>query len=209
MKSTKPAKSASSKSVKVSKAKVVSKPRKASAKKAAVRKTAAKAPKAAVKTQKTQKQTTSGPFEALFSFKGLMQPLPNTQPTEMTMTTGNKQFDQLTQDLNAMGRESIEAFIKSGTVFAKGFEELLRASASIAQETAEKQAAYTQEIMSSKSLNDYASVQSKIAKLQMEEYVQNASKLSEMSAKLLNDTAAPLNEQASKAVKKASQSMAA
>ncbi|MCB9982779.1 MAG: phasin family protein [Rhodospirillales bacterium] len=125
------------------------------------------------------------------------------------MTKQPFQFDQLAQDAANQSRESMEAFVKSGTIFAKGFEEIIKTAATLTQGAAEKQAEYTKQLMGSKTLNEYAEAQNKIAQSSFDQFMAGATKLSEMSVKVLNEASEPLNEQMTKTMAKANKQMAA
>ena len=115
----------------------------------------------------------------------------------------NFQFDQIAQDTMSFSRESMEAFVQSSTMFAKGMEDMMRTAASLAQGAMEKQAEQTREIMGSKSINEFTEKQTKIVQSNFDEYMQNTAKLSEMGVKVLNECTQPINEQMTKAMKKA------
>lgn len=125
------------------------------------------------------------------------------------MTQSTKQFEKLAQDAGDMGRNSVEAFIKSGTIFAKGFEDLFRESVSFAQSSAEKQSELMKKAMSAKTLNEWTDIQNKVAQQSFNEFMAGATKISEMSVKLLNEASEPINEQVAKTMKKASKAAAA
>lgn len=128
---------------------------------------------------------------------------------EIKMTANKAQMDKLAKEAQDLSRDNIEAFVKSGSIWAKGYEDIVRETISFAQKTAEKQSAYMKEAMSCKTINEFADVQNKIAKANFEEFVAGATKISEMGAKVLSESAQPLNDQASKAIKKANEAMAA
>ena len=123
---------------------------------------------------------------------------------ESMMTKSKQQFEKLTQDANDFGREGIDAFVKSGTIFAKGFEDIFRTSMALAQSSAEKQSQFIKDVMSSKTLNEFTEVQNKIAQANFDDFMASATKLSEMSVKLMTAASEPLNEQATKTMQKAS-----
>lgn len=120
------------------------------------------------------------------------------------MTQNKAQMDRLTQDAANMGREGMEAFIRFGTIFAKGCEDIMRTSMSLAQNAAEKQTQLMKEAMSSKTLNEWTEAQNKIAQTNFDDFMAGTTKISEMSAKLLTECTEPLNEQMSRAMTKAS-----
>lgn len=181
-------------------------PAKAAKKTAPKRAPAKKAATTAVKntTKTTQKNTGQG-FADMFAM-----PVPDFKEMEKIMTTNQPyQFDKLAQEAANQSRESMEAFVKSGTIFAKGFEELMKTAASLSQTAAEKQAEYAKQLMGSKTLNEYAEAQNKIAQANFDQFMAGATKLSEMGAKVLSEASEPINTQVTKAVQKANKSMAA
>ena len=125
------------------------------------------------------------------------------------MTKAPFQFDQLAQEAADAGRENFEAFVKSGTIFAKGFEDFIKTASNLSQGAAEKQAEYAKQLMASKTLNEFAETQNKIAQANFDQFMAGATKLSEISVKLLSDGAEPINSQLNKTIQKANKAMAA
>ena len=119
------------------------------------------------------------------------------------------QYEQMAQGAANMTREGVEALTKSTSAFAKGCEEMMRTTMGLAQAAAEKQAQLFQQALSSKSINEFAEMQNSAAQNSYNEFVANATKISEMGVKTLTEASQPLNEQVTKAVQKASKSMAA
>lgn len=144
-------------------------------------------------------------------------PQPFLKEMENIMTKQPFQFDQLGQetmqetmkDAANSSREGVEAFVKSGEIFAKGFEAWMKTAASIAQSAGEKQAEYTKQLMSSKTINEYAEAQNKIAQENFDQFMTGATQLSEIGVKVLSEASEPLNEQMTKAMAKANKQMAA
>lgn len=129
----------------------------------------------------------------------------NINPTmEKIMAQGKVNFEKLTQDASDMGRENVEAMIKSTTIFAKGFEDLMRTAMSFAQNSAEKQSKYVKEVMGSKTLHEFTEVQNKIAQANFDDFMSNTTKLTELGVKTLNESIEPLNSQITKGMQKAS-----
>ena len=116
------------------------------------------------------------------------------------MTKQPFNFDNIAQEAANQSREGFEAFSRSGAIFAKGYEELLKTAAALTQSAVEQQAEYAKELMGSKSINDYADKQNKIAQANYEQFMETATKLSEMSVKVLSDASEPLNSQVAKAM---------
>ena len=172
--------------------------RKSVAKKAAPKARAQRAPKPA------PKQTQSTPRNASPS-----NPTPPFNPMETMMKQAPFNYEQMAQEAANSSRENMEALAKSGSIFAKGMEDIMRASMSLAQNTAEKQAEFMKQAMATKSLNDFTQMQSMLAKQGYEDFVSNTTKISEMSVQTLTSAVEPLNTQINKAVQKASETMAA
>jgi len=127
----------------------------------------------------------------------------DNQSMEKIMTQGKTQMEKATQDAADIGRESTEALMKCGTLFMKGFEDIMRETAALAQNAAEKQAQYVKEALSTKTLNEWSEMQSKIAQANFDDFMSGATKISELSVKLLSESAAPFNAQMTKAMKNA------
>lgn len=115
----------------------------------------------------------------------------------------NIDMDKMTQDMSAMGREGMEAFIQSGTIFAKGCENMVRASMEMAQNCSERQSRLIREAMTSKSLNEWTEVQNKLAQATFDDFMTGTTRLSEMGVKMLSEAAEPINNQFTKAMNKA------
>ena len=79
----------------------------------------------------------------------------------------------------------------------------MQVAANITQATAEKQAQLAKELMASKTLNEMAETQNKIAQSQFNDFMANSTKLSEMSVKLLTEASEPINKQMNKAMNQA------
>ena len=188
--------------------------KKTAAKKATVTKKVAAKPKtktvrktkpAAVKKATSAKTVSSAkPAQNTFAL-----PILDFKEMETIMTKQPFQFDQIAQEAANQSRESVEAFVKSGTIFAKGFEEIIKTAAGLTQNVAQKQAEFANQLMSSKTLNEYAEAQNKIAQSNFDEFMAGATKLSEMSVKVLSEASEPINTQVTKAVQKANKAMAA
>lgn len=168
--------------------------------KKAVKKTAAK------KTAKTQKRK-----PAAAKAKTKVTANTNTKTTkiasndmETIMTQSKQQFEQFTKGAADFNRDGVEAFVKSGQIFAKGFEEILKQSVAVAQASAEKQAKFVQQAMSVKTANEFSEVQSKIAQANFDDFMSGATKLTELSTKVLTEAIEPINSQVTKSVQKAS-----
>lgn len=135
---------------------------------------------------------------------------PPKKPMEKKMSQKTTpSFDKMTKETADMSREYSEACVKSGTILMKGVEDIMSTVVSMAQATAEKQAKFVKDAMSSKTINEFADVQSKIAKESFDDFMESATKITELGVKVLTDSAEPVNAQLTNAVKKATQAVAA
>ncbi|MCB1782716.1 MAG: phasin family protein [Alphaproteobacteria bacterium] len=118
-------------------------------------------------------------------------------------------FDKIAKDTADIGREYSEAYVKSGTILMKGVEDIMSTVASLAQASAEKQSQLIKEAMSSKTINEFADVQNKIAQASFDDFMDSATKITELGVKVLTESAEPVSAQMNVAVKKATEAMAA
>jgi len=129
------------------------------------------------------------------------------------MTQSKEKIEQATQkaaqDAADMARQGAEAFMKSGSIFMKGYEDMMRTAVELSQQAAEKQTKFMQDAMSSKTLHDLTTVQSKMAQTSFDDFMSGATKMSELSTKILSESVEPVNAQMSQAVEKTKKAMAA
>ncbi len=150
-------------------------------------------------------------FTKGFSTFPQMPQLQQFQPFKMesSMLKGNKQFDKIAQDAASMGQEQMDAIMKASTIWTKGMEDIIQTCMEIAQGAGEKSQAAAKTVMSCKTLNEFTDAQTKLAQASFDEFLTNATKISEKSVKLCTDAMEPINDQMGKAMKKASQAVAA
>lgn len=125
-----------------------------------------------------------------------------------TANTANP-FDKISNETMNFSKDCSEACAKSGQIFMKGFEDIIGAVVSLVQTSAEKNAKFVKEAMSSKTINEFAEVQTKMAQSSFDDFMSGATKISELSVKILSEGSEPVNAHITKAVQKATESMAA
>lgn len=113
------------------------------------------------------------------------------------------QFDKIAQDASAIGQSSMEAAVKSSTLFFKGMEDIMKTCMEFAQDNAEKSSEAIKALMSCKTLNELTEKQSKFAQSSFDDCMAAATKISEMSVKVCTECMEPINDQMGKAMKKA------
>ncbi len=193
----KPSKKAGAKTVASKKASKA----KASTKAKSVKKTASKKTTAKKAVPKKVAAFSSYPLNATLQ--------PTTQDMEKIMTQSKNQFDQYTKEASAASKDSVDAFVKSGTIFAKGMETIIRESIEFAQAAAEKQAQFAKDAMSAKTINEFSEIQNKIAQANFDDFMSSATKITELGTKVLSEAIEPINNQMTKVVQKATDAVAA
>lgn len=128
---------------------------------------------------------------------------------EMTMTKNKEQFEKLSNDAAAAGKEGLDALLKSGSVFAKGYEDMFKACFGLAQKTAEKNGEALKTLLTCKTVNEVVELNSRIAQENFDDLMTGVTRLSELSVKLAADGFAPINDQLTKTIRKAGEAMAA
>jgi len=128
---------------------------------------------------------------------------------EIIMSKTTTQFDKIIKDTADFNTQYSDACSKSCAIMMKGFEDILGTVMSLSQSSAEKQAKLVKEAMSSKTVNEFAEVQNKIAQENFDDLMSGATKISEISVKLLTDSSEPVSAEINKVVQKATKSMAA
>ena len=63
--------------------------------------------------------------------------------------------------------------------------------------------------MSSKTINEFAEIQNKIAQTSFDDFMSGATKISEIGVKVITESSEPVNAQVTRAIQKATESMAA
>lgn len=124
---------------------------------------------------------------------------------ESMMTNYKDQYETAT----AAVQQNIEACIKTSTTFAKGAEQLIKTVSELAQESTQRNSEAVKSLMATRTLNEFAEAQNKLAQSNFDEAMSAATKLSEMTIKLYTEAFEPINGQMTKAMKKVSESMAA
>lgn len=157
---------------------------------------------AAAQAPAADKVTSIAVYQAL---KGIQ---PN-QAMETIMTKNKEQIEKLTTEAAAAGKDHFDAWMKSGSIMMKGYEDLMKTCMGIAQDTAEKNGEAFKTLLGCKNVNEFTEVQTRLAQQSFDDMMTNATKLSEITVKLATDGFAPINDQLSKSIKKASAAMAA
>lgn len=137
-----------------------------------------------------------------------------TQTTTITgvknvMNEGKAKLEKLSKHAAEHGKEHLDALSRSGTIFAKGFEEFFKTYTALAQSAAERNAQTVKALLSSKTLNEFTELQTSAVQQNFDDFLTGVTKLSELGVKLATETMEPINDHVSKTIKKAGESIAA
>lgn len=125
------------------------------------------------------------------------------------MSKSTTQFDKILKDTQSFGTQYSDACAKSGEIFMKGMEDMVSTMMSLTKDSAEKQAGFVKQAMSSKTMNEFTEMQGKIAQENFDDFMSGANKMSDIGVKILTQSSEPVSKEVTKAVQKAQKSMAA
>lgn len=108
-------------------------------------------------------------------------------------------------DLVAFNQNTLDAFVASGTVVAKGFETLTKQYVSFASESFEEAVEAGKKIVAAKTVNEAVDVQTKIAKAAWEKAVAEGQKVTEISTGIFQEASAPISERVQASVEVANE----
>jgi phasin family protein len=120
-----------------------------------------------------------------------------------------EQFDRASKTLfknyeefSQLSKENIDAFVKSGTVVAKGFEEAGKAWIDFTRRSFETSVETAKAVMGAKDLREVVDVQSDFARTSFDSLVNEGSKLSELGVKVANEALEPIQSRINVTVEK-------
>jgi len=119
---------------------------------------------------------------------------------ETTMTNFKNQYEKISSEASSSVRESVESLSKSSATFAKGAEQILKTITEAAQGSSQRNAEAVKALMATRTLNEFAEAQNKLAQQNFEEAMSTITKLSEMTIKLYSEALEPINGQMTKAM---------
>ena len=119
---------------------------------------------------------------------------------ETTMTNFKNQYEKISSEATSSVRESVENLSKSSATFAKGAEQILKTIAEAAQGSSQRNTEAVKALMATRTLNEFAEAQNKLAQQNFEEAMSTMTKLSEMTIKLCSEAFEPINGQMTKAM---------
>lgn len=128
---------------------------------------------------------------------------------EQAASITREQFDRASktmfknyEEFSQISKENIDAFVKSGTVVAKGFEEAGKAWIDFTRRSFETGVETAKAVMSCRDLREVVDVQSEFARSSLDSLVNEGSKLSEIGMKVANEALEPIQSRINVTVEK-------
>ena len=128
---------------------------------------------------------------------------------EQAAALTREQFDRASKTLfrnyeefSELSKENIDAFVKSGTIVAKGFEEAGKAWIDFTRRSFETSVETAKAVMGAKDLREVVDVQSDFARTSFDSLVNEGSKLSELGVKVANEALEPIQSRINVTVEK-------
>ncbi|CAO3443143.1 phasin family protein [Azospirillum largimobile] len=100
-----------------------------------------------------------------------------------------KGYDELT----VLTKQNVDAFVKSGTVVAKGAEEAGKQVAAFTQSSLEKSVSNAKALLAVKTIQELVELQNAYAKASIDALVSESTKLQELTVKIASEALAPLS----------------
>lgn len=127
------------------------------------------------------------------------------EQVEKASTAALKGYDEFA----TINKASMDAYVKSTNIVAKGVEDLGKAYFAFAQTTAESNVAAAKKLMGAKTINDVVDIQADVARSSFDSWVAESTKMSEMSMKVANEAFEPIQAQFTAVVEKMTKPVAA
>jgi phasin family protein len=124
------------------------------------------------------------------------------EATQAKMKQGVEKAMKTAEDLIAFNQGNIEAFVKSGQIWATGMQDLSKHFAAAAQASLDESMSAFKALTSVKSLKDAFELQSSFARSALEKSMAESGKLTDASLKLTEQALAPITARVTVAVEK-------
>jgi len=113
------------------------------------------------------------------------------------------------EELNALTKGNVDAVVQSGTIVAKGAEQVSKQVAAFTQASIEQSLAVSKSALTVKSIRELVDLQNSYLKSSLDALVAESTKLQQLSIKVTNEALAPLNARVNVAVEKLAKPLAA
>ena len=109
-----------------------------------------------------------------------------------------KRYDEVA----SLGKDNVDAYVLSTTVFAKGVESMGKELMSMAQSAVETNVATTKALFGAKTVREVIDLQTEFSRSAFDNFVAESAKLTEMSMNLANDAIEPIQARMNVTVEK-------
>lgn len=109
-----------------------------------------------------------------------------------------KGYDQFSN----VSKENVDAYVKSSTILAKGYEQLGKEFMAFAQGSLETNLAVAKSLLGAKSLREVIDMQTEYSRKSLDQMMAESAKLAELSVKVANEAMVPLQSQVNQNVEK-------
>jgi len=103
-------------------------------------------------------------------------------------------MDKTYADFVALNQDNFDAFVKSGTTVAKGFEQLTKHFADVTAKSFEEAIEVSKKFAAVKSPTEFFQIQSKVFTESFENAIAQGKKVVELSTAIVKDASAPIAE---------------
>ncbi|MDQ2802921.1 MAG: phasin family protein [Pseudomonadota bacterium] len=133
---------------------------------------------------------------------GMRQATAGLEQTQAEVKEGMEIAMKTAQDFVTFGQGNLEAFAKSGQIWAAGMQDIGKQVAATAQAQFEETASAFRAITAARSVKDAVDVQANLARSVIEKRLADSSRLTESSIKVTEQALAPLTSRVTLAVEK-------
>ncbi|WP_282607372.1 phasin family protein [Pelagibius sp. Alg239-R121] len=97
-------------------------------------------------------------------------------------------------EIATLGKDNIDAYVQSGNIVAKGFEDLSKAWMSFAQSSLDAQVAVSKQLLGVKTFREAVDMQTSFTKSSFDTAMAESAKLTELSVKVANEAMTPIQD---------------
>jgi phasin family protein len=98
------------------------------------------------------------------------------------------------EELVQLGKDNVEAFLKSSSIVVKGVQDMTASLAGMARESIEDSVAASKALIGAKSVKEMMDLSSSLAKSNIDKMVSEGTKLSQLSSRLTQSALDPINK---------------
>jgi phasin family protein len=139
-----------------------------------------------------------------------------TAATKVTSEAAAKNYDKavaltrdqvakasaLLEDFATLGKGNLDAVVEANAVIAKGLEQMTREFVSYAQASLESAASATKALFGAKTLQDVIALNNDYAKVSLDSFIANSTKLGDMGMKVANEALEPISQRVNLTIEK-------